>query len=100
MTFLPSVNSLVLWRPAFSYLQRKRRLSIVWELGVVEEVVGPCGQSKKEELVLKSFCVCLIHLDLPKVKKTQQTKQQKTSSHNQKKTKVKDFILRLFFPSF
>lgn len=67
MTFFPSVNSLVLWRLPLSCLQRKRKLSIVSELGVVEEVVGPSGQSKKEELGLQSFCVCLIHLDLQKV---------------------------------
>lgn len=61
--YLPLVNYLVLWSPAFCRLWKKRRLSIVWELGVLEEVAGPCGQSKKEEYVLEfGFCVCLIIL--------------------------------------
>lgn len=97
MTFFPSINSLVLWRPSLSCLQRKRNLSIVSELGVVEEVVGPCCRSKKEDLGLQSFCVCLIHLDLQKVFLKNQTT--KETNHNQK-NQEEDFSLRLFFPSF
>lgn len=34
-----------------------------WELGTVEEVTGPYGQSEKEEFVLEfGFCTCFIIL--------------------------------------